>query len=409
MRLRLAVLAGAAWLAGCSALAPAPGAASAPAAGVAQPRSVHIATLWRKNIAALGFSAAEWADSPITNPGLVRWRMRGAYGDMGNSILRPAVLGGALYVASANGSLVRVDAATGEQQWRVETGIALTGGVGAGEGLVLVGGEKGQVLAYGEDGTLRWKTEATSEVLGPPAVANGIVVVRSEDGAIAGLDTADGKRKWLYEHAMPVLMVRSSAGVAIRQGTLYAGFAGGKLVALDLATGNVRWESTLSEPRGTTELERISDITAVPQLDENAVCAVSYQGRVGCFGLADGNLLWSREFSSDKGLAVADKDLYVASVEGGISAFDKSNGSSAWKNAQLDKRHTAAPAVVGDYLVAGDKNGTVYAIRRDDGSIAARMNTDGTPILSQPLKVGDGVVVQTYAGGLYSIVLRPQD
>jgi outer membrane protein assembly factor BamB len=242
--------------------------------------------------------------------------------------------------------------------------------------------------------------------LSAPAVANGTVVVRSEDGNIAGFNEADGKRKWLYEHTLPVLVVRSSAGVVIRDGTIYAGFAGGKLVALDLASGNAKWETTLSEPRGTTELERISDITSPPAVDAQEVCAVSFQGRVGCFGLAQGNMIWSRKFSSDKGLAMGDKDLYVVSVEGDMVALDKSTGSSAWKNTQLANKHTAAPVVMGDYVVAGDKDGMLYAIRREDGSIAARLKTDGSPILMAPVKVDGGVVVQTYNGGLYSVTLK---
>ncbi len=401
MRIRLAVLAVAAWVAGCSLPGPTTADASA-----GQPRpNVTFEVRWRESIAGMA-SMAGWADSPLGNPGLIRWRMRTDMGDMGDSILRPALAGDALYVASAQGQLLRVNAATGRRQWRINTGTTITGGVGAADGLVLVGGEKGHVLAYGEDGTLRWKAQATSEVLSPPAVANGMVVVRSEDGNIAGFAVADGKRKWLYEHTLPVLVVRSSAGVVIRDGTIYAGYAGGKLVALDLASGNAKWETTLSEPRGTTELERISDITSRPAVDAQEVCAVSFQGRVGCFGLAQGNMMWSREFSSDKGLALGDKDLYVVDVAGNMVALDKSTGSSAWKNAQLENKHTAAPVVVGDYLVAGDKDGMLYAIRREDGSIAARMKTDGSPILTPPLAVDGGVVVQTYNGGLYSVILK---
>jgi outer membrane protein assembly factor BamB len=403
VRIRLAVLALSAWLAGCSSLASGPD-ASGPGAGE-RSAVASFSVRWRESISGMGFLEG-WSTSPLGNPGLVRWRMRGDYSDMGNSVLRPAAMGGSLYVASAKGIIVRVDAATGARQWHVQTGITLTGGVTAEEGLIVVGGEKGDVLAYGEDGKLRWKAVATSEVLGPPEVSGGVVVVRGGDGSIAGLDAADGKRKWLYEHALPALVVRGSAGVAVRQGTLYAGFAGGKLVALDVATGAVKWEATLSEPRGTTELERISDITSTPQVDDHEVCAVSYQGRVGCFNLADGNLVWSREFSGDKGLALSEKNLYVVSMEGEVLALDKSTGSSAWKNSQLDKNHTAAPAVLGAYIVVGDKKGVLYAIRREDGSIAARMTTDGSPILAAPLKVDDGLVVQTYSGGLYSVSLH---
>lgn len=367
--------------------------------------SAAFAVRWRRNIGDAGY-AIDFSGSPVIHPGEIRWRERRDLGSMGNSILQPALLGDAIYAANTKGKMLRLKRDGGEQLWRVDTGIAITGGVGAGDGLIIVGGEKGEVLAYGEDGKLRWQSLVSSEVLGAPQIADGIVVVRSGDGRIAGLNAADGKRKWLYEHIMPGLVVRSAAGVTIRHGVIYAGFAGGKLAAINLASGNLNWEAVLSEPRGNTELERISDITSPPQVDDEVVCAASFQGRVGCFGAVQGNLLWSRELSSDKGLELSGKNIYVADANGEILALDKSSGSSVWKNAQLIKRHPTAPRAQGDYLVTGDRSGYLYALKREDGSLAARHKTDGSPIPAAPIEMDGGVLVQTYNGGLYSVTLH---
>lgn len=360
---------------------------------------------WHHNIGNVG-TAIDYSAMPLSHPGEVRWRAQRDVGAMGNSILQPAVLDGALYVANAKGKLLRLNAASGEQDWRIDTGVTVTGGVGAGGGLIVVGGEKGDVLAYGADGNLRWRALVSSEVLGAPQVSGGVVVVRSGDGHMTGLNAADGKRKWLYEHSTPALVVRSSAPATIRGSTIFAGLAGGKVVALDLASGNLKWEATLSEPRGHTELERISDITSAPQADDDVVCAVSFQGRVGCFGAAQGNLMWSHELSSDKGLALLGGNIYIADADGVLLAMDKTSGSSLWKNAQLARRKTAAPAALGEYLVAGDKEGYIDAFRRDDGSLAARLKTDGSPILGAPIELDGGLLVQTRNGGLYSVTLH---
>jgi len=383
-----------------------PGPAKAPHPDAAHfKESAQIEVRWHRNVGDVGY-AVDQSANPIVHPGQVRWRMRRDYGLMGNSILRPVLLNGALYAVNAKGKILRLDPDSGEQVWRVDTDVTITGGLGAGEGLILAGGEKGEVVAYGEDGKLRWKSVVSSEVLGPPQIADGIVVVRSGDGRIAGLNAADGKRKWLYEHATPALVVRSSAGGTISHGTVFAGFAGGKLAALDLATGNVKWEATLSEPRGTTELERISDITSPPEVEDDTVCAVSFQGRIGCFGAAAGNLLWSHEFSSDKGLTLAGKVLYAVNANGELFAMDMTSGASIWKNSDLAQRETAAPQVLGDYLVAGDGDGYIYAFKREDGSLAARRKTDGSAILEPPLALNGGVLAQTYIGGLYFVTLH---
>lgn len=367
-------------------------------------QSATFTVRWHRNIGDIGEIGD--CDSGLTSPGEVRWRSYCNPDSMGHNVLTPVFFNNAVYAASATGELFKLDNANGDMLWRAKADFAISGGVGAGDGLVLVTGEKGEVAALGEDGQLRWQTKVSSEVISAPQVAGGIVVVRSGDGRIAGLNATDGKRRWLYEHTVPALAVRSQAGVLIRHGVVYAGFAAGKLVALDLASGNAKWEAAVSQPRGNTELERISDITSLPEVDDEQVCAVSFQGRIGCFDLAQGNLMWSRDISSDKGMSLLRKYLYVTDAQGAILAMDKGTGASVWKNDQLFMRRTTTPDALEKYIVAGDYQGYVYAFRRDDGSLAARIKTDGSPILSAPVEADDALLVQTRDGGLYSIVLQ---
>ena len=127
-------------------------------------------------------------------------------------------------------------------------------------------------------------------------------------------------------------------GVTIQRGVAYAGFAGGKLVAMKVKNGEVLWETSVSQPRGNTELERISDITSNPVVDDEQVCAISFQGRVACYDIAQGNPLWSREISSDKGMTLLRKYLYLSDANGSVMVLDKTSGSAMWKNDQLFMR-----------------------------------------------------------------------
>ncbi|MBI5436774.1 MAG: outer membrane protein assembly factor BamB [Nitrosomonadales bacterium] len=337
----------------------------------------------------------------------VRWHQD--VGSAGNNALLPAVTRDAVYAANAKGEVFRLERAAGKQVWRAESGFAISGGVGAGAGLVLVGGGKGDLAAFEEDGKLRWKVKMSSEVLSAPQVADGIVVVRTGDGRIAGLSVADGKRQWLYERATPALVVRSHAGVSIGRGVVYAGFAGGKLAAIGLNNGIVIWESVVSLPHGNTELERISDVTSLPVMDNEQVCAVAFQGNAACFDIAQGNLLWSRELSSDKGMALLGKYLYVTDANGAVSALDKTSGSTLWKNDQLARRNISAPYVVGNHVVVGDYEGYLHVLSRDDGSLAARLKSGGDGIVTKPVELDSGLLVQTSNGGLYSLEIRAKD
>jgi len=327
-------------------------------------------------------------------------------GDMGDSTLTPALTQDAVYAANADGRLYKLQRENGRQIWRIDSGFTITGGVGVGDGLVLVGGEKGEVAAYDEDGKLRWKVTAPSEVLSPPQVADGIVVVRTGDGHVVGLNEMDGKRQWVYEHPTPSLIIRSHADVAINRGVAYAGFAAGKLAAIDIMTGNVRWEAAVSQPSGITELDRISDITSVPVVDNGQVCAVSFQGRVGCFDAVQGNELWNRKLSSDKGLALSYRNLYVSDALGVVHAMDRNTGATIWKNDKLLRRGTSRPLVLGDFVIVGDYEGYLHALSSDDGHMMARIHTDDSPILTAPLEMDGGLLVQTQDGGLYSVSIH---
>lgn len=332
------------------------------------------------------------------------WQER--VGGAGDTVLFPAVVSDSVYAAGMDGKIARFSAETGKQQWNADSGRKISGGVGADSGLVAVGTAKGEVLAFDAKGQPLWQVRLSSEILSAPQVANDIVVVRTGDGRIFGLDARDGKRKWVYQRAMPALALRSNAGVVVAHGAVFAGFAGGKLVALNLATGNMGWEATVALPRGATELERVTDVSSLPVVDDRMICATAYQGRTACFDIASGNLLWARDVSSSAGLAMDDRTVYVSDTRGAIHALDKNSGASLWKQDKLLARQATAPLALGRYIAVADVQGYVHLLAREDGSFAARIATDGSQIGAPPVALSRGFLVQTRNGGLYALTIQ---
>jgi len=319
----------------------------------------------------------------------------------------PATQDGAVYAASATGELVKVDGATGKQVWSVNVGEKLSGGVGLGPNLVLVGTPKGYVIAYDQAGTLLWKSTVSSEVLSSPKVDSGMVVVRCGDSRIFGLNTIDGKRKWIYERATPALSLRSSAGVAVDSGMAYAGFAGGKLIALRIEDGKIAWEASVAQPKGTTEIERIADITSLPVVDGSLIYAVAYQGKITAVDRATGRVGWSRDISSYTGLSSEDARVYLSHATGSVYALDYSNGKTFWRQGDLSNRRLSAPLPMGSVVAVGDVEGYVHFLDRDEGTFAARIKTDDSAVMPQMTEIGtNGLLVQTRNGGLFAISLK---
>jgi outer membrane protein assembly factor BamB len=321
----------------------------------------------------------------------------------------PAVDGKAIYAASQNGDITRLDAATGKPVWHISAGEKLSGGTGAGENLVLVGTPKGMVLSFDQaSGKPLWKARVASEVLSAPRVFQGVVVVRSGDSRIYGLDAVDGKRKWVYERATPTLSLRSSAGVVIDDaGIAFVGFAGGKLVAINSADGKIIWEAAVALPKGTTEIERIADVTSLPVADGRYVYAVAYNGRTVGIERSSGRVSWNRDISSYNGLAADGSTLYVTQSNGAVYALDYSSGKSFWRQGGLQWRQTTAPLPVGRYALLGDFEGYVHLLARDDGDFAARIRTDSSAVMPQPVALGgSSALFQTRGGGLYAISIK---
>ena len=358
-------------------------------------------------LAGCGSKGPEPAPLPKFKPaGKLRVEWRTNVGTADRYLFAPAVYQDGVYAASGRGRIVRLNAATGKTVWRVDTKAPLSGGVGVGENMVMVGTAKGAVLAYDLDGKLLWKSTVSSEVLSAPQAAEGFVVVRSGDSRIFGLDAKDGTRRWEYQTIMPPLTLRANPGVIIVEGLVIAGMPAGKLVVLNLANGGVVWETVVAAPKGDNELERITDIAGTPLVELQKVCAVTFQGRAACYETERGGQLWARAASSVGGLVADARSLYLSEDTGAVVALDKNTGASMWKQDSLSNRSLSTPLAFGDHVVVGDFEGQVHFLKIDDGSFAARNGTDGGGIAAAPVRVDDKVLIQTRKGGLYAITVK---
>jgi outer membrane protein assembly factor BamB len=330
------------------------------------------------------------------------WSMN--VGGAGAYTFTPALAGGSIFVAAADGTLARLDAASGRSLWRINAGAPLTAGVGADASTVAVAADKGVVMAFDANGKARWTAQASSEILSAPAVGQGLVVVRSVDNRIAAFDAESGARRWIAQRPTPPLTLRSAPGIAIEGQTAYVALSGGRLLALALGNGGARWEMAVGDPRGTTELERIADLSGLPVIAGTDVCAVAYQGRVGCFDMASGAPRWGREISSEVGVGADERFVYVADERGAVTAFSRDAGASAWRNTRLANRRLSAPVAVGSAVAVGDAQGYIHFLARDDGALAARVSTDGSRVLSGiPLATGRSAVFQTQSGTVVAL------
>ena len=139
-----------------------------------------------------------------------------------------------------------------------------------------------------------------------------------------------------------------------------AGFASGKIVALQTGNGREVWEAAVAVPHGRTELQRIVDLDADPVIEQGVLYVASYQGSLVAISLQNGRVLWSRDMSAFAGIAVAGSQVFVSDADSEVWSLDRRSGGGLWKQADLRKRALTGPVIVDDYIGVGDYDGYLH-------------------------------------------------
>ena len=311
----------------------------------------------------------------------------------------PVVAGDAVYAASHRGNLVKIDLANGNKVWEASVPERITVGPGSDGRVTAVVTTKGTVYAYDDTGKPIWNVSVGSEVLTEPVVAGGVVIIRALDNRFIGLDAQTGTRKWIYQRQQSALSLRVGYGMlAIGNEVIVTGFAGGRFGMIAIANGGLVWESPISFPKGFSEIERLNDVTAKPSMEGEILCAVSYQGRIGCGQARTGNLIWFKDFSSFTGTAQSPDMVFSANEKSHVTAFATKDGNQVWENDKLTFRDVGEPLAVGRVLLMGDAQGYVHAFSQTDGQMVARIRHDSSPITAAPIAANGLILIQSQGG-----------
>lgn len=324
---------------------------------------------------------------------------------------RPTLDGNRIYATNDDGEVVALDAATGKQIWvanavnvaktgswikfwkRKAAEAGLTGSPGVGNGLVVVGGRNGEVVAFSADtGEKKWSVRVTSEVLSAPRVIDTRVIVRANDGRVFGLDPADGSRKWVYDRGLPALSVRGNSSPVGAGGLTFIGYDDGTVVALRDEDGLRVWEQAIAEPDGRTELERMADIDGEMIIDGEQIFVASFHDKLMSLAAATGQPLWTHDYGSYAGVAVAGDKLVFSDKNGDVWALDKSSGTSSWKQNLLQHRQLTTPVIQGEYAVVGDLEGYLHWIKLDTGDVVGRVRIERAAVRGTPQVSADGIL-----------------
>ncbi len=313
--------------------------------------------------------------------------------------LQVAILDGVTLAASRNGD-VEAWSATGQRLWQRDLKQPISSGVAAAADLAVVTTRSGQVIALNpKTGETRWTAQTTASVLSPALIDVDRVVLVASDGSVTGLEQATGKQVWSFTIAVPSLSVRGTAApVLFDQSTVIVAGASGRIYGLDLRTGIPRWERRVAVSSGRTDVQRLIDIDGDPLVSGRQLYVISYQGQIVAIDLDSQRVRWDTDSSSLRGLATGLGNVYAATTDGHIQAYDEKDGQLLWEIKDLAYRQLSNPVVLGRWLVVGDYDGYLHIIEQTEGKIVGRVRTRGA--IRQLNVIDDQLLVNSATGAL---------
>lgn len=321
--------------------------------------------------------------------------------------LRPVGDGSRIYAASQDGKVIAVDPVSGKLAWKIDLKIELSSGPSARDGAVAVVSKDGQVILLdATTGAESWRTSVGGESLAEPLILKDSVVVQTIDSRLVALARFDGRSRWELEQMMPLLTMRGSSSPVLVGSSIVAGFDNGRLLAVNVDTGDIVWDTLLSIATGRSDLDRLSDIDGAIAVVGQDVYAAGYHGRLSSVAAESGQILWSREISSYAGVAADWNSVYTTREDGEIIAMSRSTGVETWRNDDLLRREPTLPIPFHTTVVVGDLEGYLHFFSSIDGKPVARLKQGGKAISIDPLVVANKLYVQSDDGNLVAYEVK---
>ena len=312
----------------------------------------------------------------------------------------PAVADGTVYVASTDGNLRALDAASGEgiDGWPVELENETVSPPTVADGTVYVGDDGGVLYAVdGASGEIQWRFGTDGAIKGSPTVVDGTVYVGSGDGFVYAIDAESGEdTEWEFDAGGGIRGGVAFEAATDASATVYAANTGGGVFAVDAATGDARWEEPYVVQGSIRSAPAVSDGVVYIGVGEGN------EGSVRAIDAASGEESWEFEtggtvFGSP---AVAGDRVYAASRDRHVYGIDAASGEEAW-GFDTGRQLNNSPVVVGETVYAVSFDNTVYGLTTDgDERFAA--DTGGF-VTSSPAVAGGRLYAGSDNGAVYAL------
>ena len=300
-----------------------------------------------------------------------------------------------VFLASHDGRIAAFQSKNGEREWDVELETELTSGPSYGSNRVIVVSKNGELICLrDDDGSEVWRVKIKGESIAIPLIRNDSITVLTIDGQLRNFSIFDGSERWMINQDMPSLTLRGASSPIGIGNNAIAGFDNGRLISVNIDSGIVQWESMLSPASGKTDLERLTDIDGVIKSIGQDIYAAGYQSQIASIAAESGQTLWTKELSSNAGVAIDEEMLFAVTDTGDLVGMNRSDGSEVWRKTILLRREVTAPTKFKSTVVVGDFEGYLHFFDHKTGELVSRKRVGKGAISGSPVVIDDYLYVQ---------------
>jgi outer membrane protein assembly factor BamB len=313
----------------------------------------------------------------------------------------PVVEGGRLYVMDTAAVVHALDAASGREFWSANLGatgegkdVVWGGGVSVENGFVYATNGLGDVAALNAaDGKIIWKKRPAGPLRGAPSIGNGNIYVMSSDNQIIALNVTSGEVEWTESGATELAGIYGVGAPAVGQGTVVAGFSSGEINAYRYENGRVLWGDALSRTSASTSVSSLTDIDASPVIDRGRVFAVGQGGRMISVDLSTGQRLWEINLAGISTPWVAGEWVFVVTDDARLLCVSRGSGKVRWvsqlpryrkEKKKADPVNWTGPILAGGRLILASSQGELINVSPADGHIQSTVKI-GSAVYLPPI------------------------
>lgn len=249
----------------------------------------------------------------------------------------PVVAGGVVYTLDAR-ARVQATSAAGQALWSADlTPEGQRNPNASGGGLAYDGGRLYVTSAFAfiaaldaATGREIWRHPFSAPVTGAPMVAGDRVFVSAMDGTLWAMDTATGRIDWSIAAASTIPTVSRGASPAVAGDLVIMPSEAGELTAVRRANGAVAWSSVVTGRRTGAAYATISAITGDPVVDGGRVYAANHQGRLVALDLRTGETIWAAREAAFSPVWPVGGSVFLISDENRLIRLDAASGTPIW-------------------------------------------------------------------------------